>query len=115
MDPNARDSFGMTALHKACLVGDWPGATSLMKAGGDPLLVDDEGRNAMFFSRCIIKGFTYAASEAFATAGVSLAASNPLRGMSDREAHDLGVELFQRGLAAENAGARGDPVNHAPS
>lgn len=102
MDIHARDAFGMTALHKACLIGDWENATEMMKKGADPLLVDDEGRNAMVFARIMIKGFRHAAAESFATVGVSLAAAgDPLASMSDREACELGMQLFQRSLAAE--------------
>lgn len=101
MDIHARDAYGMTALHKACLIGDWENATKMMKQGADPLLVDDEGRNAMVFARIMIKGFRHAAAESFATVGVSLAAADSLGSMSDREACDLGMQLFQRSLAAE--------------
>ena len=101
MDIHARDAYGMTALHKACLIGDWENATAMMKRGADPLLVDDEGRNAMVFARIMVKGFRHAAAESFAAVGVSLAAADPLGSMSDREACELGMGLFQRSLAAE--------------
>ncbi|RZK88948.1 MAG: hypothetical protein EOO66_17025 [Methylobacterium sp.] len=103
-DWNARDRHGMTALHKACLVGDWATATTLMRDGADPLLVDDEGRDAMWFAYCMLRGFRRGAAEAFAAGGVTLAAHNPLGGLTDREALEIGKAVFQRSVEAEGAG-----------
>ena len=89
-DFNARDRHGMTALHKACLIGEWSTATTMMKEGADPRLVDDEGRNAMWFAYCMLRAFRRGAAEAFEAGGVRLNPHNPLDGMTDREALEIG-------------------------
>ena len=84
-------------------MGDWHNVENMLRNGADPSLVDDEGRDAVWYTRLHLKGWTRAASEALAAGGVKLAAHNPLAGMSDREALELGKIVFQQSLEAEAA------------
>ncbi|KAG1711114.1 hypothetical protein DVH05_013830 [Phytophthora capsici] len=47
MDPNAKDRFGMNAIHWASYVGELGCIQELIKAGGSPSAVDSNGRNAL--------------------------------------------------------------------
>ncbi|KAL3671737.1 hypothetical protein V7S43_003647 [Phytophthora oleae] len=47
MDPNAKDRFGMNAIHWASYVGELGCIQELIKAGGSPSATDSNGRNAL--------------------------------------------------------------------
>ncbi|KAL4144437.1 hypothetical protein PRNP1_013570 [Phytophthora ramorum] len=47
MDPNAKDRFGMNAVHWASYVGELECIIELIKAGGSPSATDSNGRNAL--------------------------------------------------------------------
>ncbi|KAE9020961.1 hypothetical protein PF005_g6023 [Phytophthora fragariae] len=47
MDPNAKDRFGMNAVHWASYVGELECIQELVKAGGLPSARDSNGRNAL--------------------------------------------------------------------
>ncbi|KAG3182941.1 hypothetical protein PC128_g14441 [Phytophthora cactorum] len=47
MNPNAKDRFGMNAIHWASYVGELECIKELIKAGGSPTAKDSNGRNAL--------------------------------------------------------------------
>ncbi len=92
---NAPDANGFTALHKACLIGDWETVGELIKGGADVKVQDPRGRNAAWFAQLHLKAWTASAKDVFHKAGCDLfAACQPLI-PDDAGAIELAKKIFK--------------------
>lgn len=97
IDVNQPDEQGFTALHKACLQGDWHTMSQLVKAGGDPRVKDAEGRDAQWFANLHLKASRAFAAREFRAARLNLYdVPDDLREMSDVAARELGIAIHSK-------------------
>ena len=99
MDVEKQDRMGLTALHKACLVGDWEACGQLIEAGASLYTKDAKGRDASWFVRVHLKASRHLASQALKKGGGVLRMEDS-DGISDAEAKQIGTEIFKASAQA---------------